>query len=99
MPENPLKPLEELDPEFVKLVQDTRQFAMSDGALPRKTKLLIALALDAAHGTEDGVKSLVRQALDCGATKKEIAETVRVAQYISGVGAVYTAARGLKEML
>ena len=44
MPDHPLKVLESLDPKLLKLVEDTRQLALSDGALPRKFKLLIALA-------------------------------------------------------
>jgi alkylhydroperoxidase/carboxymuconolactone decarboxylase family protein YurZ len=98
MVEHPLKTLEKLDPELLRLVQDTQQFALSDGALPRKSKLLIALALDAAHGAVEGVKSLAQAAIRAGATKEEIAEALRVAQYISGVGSVYTASRALKEL-
>ena len=80
------------------IVDDTRQFAFNDGALPRKFKLIIALALDAAHGATDGVESLARAAMQAGATKEEIAEALRVAQYISGVGSVYTASRALKAL-
>ena len=98
MVEHPLKTLEKLDPELLRLVQDTQQFALSDGALPRKSKLLIALALDAAHGAVEGVKSLAQAAIRAGATKEEIAEALRVAQYIGGVGSVYTASRALKEL-
>lgn len=98
MPEHPLKTLEQLDPKLLKLVEDTQQLAFSDGVLPRKFKLLIALALDAAHGATDGVNSLARAAMQSGATKEEIAETLRVAQYVCGVGSVYTASRALKEL-
>lgn len=97
MAENPLKVFENLDPELLKLVTDNRQFALSDGALPRKFKLLIALALDASVGAVDGVTSLARAAMQDGATKQEIAEALRVTQYICGVGSVYIAARALKE--
>ena len=93
MPEHPLKVFEKTDPELRKLVQSTNDFALADGALPKKVKLLIAMALDAAHGAADGVKSLADQALKAGATKEEIMEAIRVTQYVSGVGAVYTAAR------
>ena len=41
---------------------------------------------------------LAMQAMSEGATKEEIMETVRIAQYITGVGSVYTAARGLKDL-
>ena len=98
MAEHPLKILEKIDPELLKLVQNTNAFALADGALPRKIKLLIAMALDAAHGAVEGVKSLTQQAMQAGATKEEVMEALRVAQYVSGAGAVYTAARAFKEL-
>ncbi len=98
MPEHPLKVIERSDPDLRRLVQSTNDFALAEGALPRKAKFLIAMALDAAHGAVDGVRSLADQALKAGATKEEIMETIRVAQYISGVGAVYTAARAFAEL-
>jgi alkylhydroperoxidase/carboxymuconolactone decarboxylase family protein YurZ len=98
MAENPLAILEKIDPQLLKLVRDTNAFALTDGALPRKIKFLIAMALDAAHGTVEGTKALAEQAMKAGATKEEIVETIRVAQYISGVGSVYVAARALKEL-
>jgi AhpD family alkylhydroperoxidase len=98
MPEHPLKIFEKTDPELRKLVQATNDFALTDGALPRKVKLLIAMALDAAHGAADGVRSLADQALKAGATKEEIMEAIRVTQYVSGVGSVYTAASGFSEL-
>ena len=98
MPEHPLKILEKIDPELLKLVRDTNAFALADGALHRKIKFLIAMALDAAHGTVEGTKALAEQAMKAGATKEEIVETIRVSQYISGVGSVYVAARAFKEL-
>lgn len=98
MPDHPLKVFEEVDPELLNLVENTRKLALAEGALPRRFKLLIAMALDASHGTVEGVKALAQAALQAGATKEEIRETLRVAQYISGVGSVYTAAHALKEL-
>lgn len=95
MAPHPLDAIGKIAPELVKTVSQGRQAAFQDGALSAKTKLLVALALDAAHGAENGVASLARQALERGATKEEIAETVAVVHYICGVGAVYTASRGL----
>ena len=92
MAEHPLKIFEKVDPDLLKLVQDTTAFALADGALPRKFKLLIAMALDASHGAVRGVRSLAEQAMKAGATKEEIAEALRVTQYVSGVGSVYAAA-------
>ncbi len=98
MAENPLQVLEKVDPQLLKLVGDGRKFALEDGALPRKFKLLIAMALDASEGAADGVRSLADQALKAGATREEVAEALRVAQYICGVGCVYTAARAFKDL-
>ena len=98
MAEHPLKVFEKLDPELLTLVRNTNTFALADGALPRKFKFLIAMALDASHGAVRGVRSLTEQAIKAGATKEEIAEAIRVVQYISGVGSVYVAARALKEL-
>jgi alkylhydroperoxidase/carboxymuconolactone decarboxylase family protein YurZ len=36
--------------------------------------------------------------MKAGATKEEIMETLRVAQYISGAGCVYTAAHAFKDL-
>ncbi len=98
MAEHPLKIFEKIDPQLLKLVRDTNAFALADGALPRRIKFLMAMALDAAHGTVEGTKALAEQAMKAGATKEEIVETIRVAQYISGVGSVYVAARALGEL-
>jgi alkylhydroperoxidase/carboxymuconolactone decarboxylase family protein YurZ len=96
--ENALKVVEQLDPDLLKVVRDTSEFALADGAVPRKYKLLVAMALDAAHGAVGGVRALAHEALQAGATKQEIAETLRVAHYVSGVGSVYTAAHALADM-
>lgn len=98
MAEHPLTILEKVDPDLFKLLKDNREFALADGALPRKVKLLIAMTLDAAHGTVQGVKSLTQQAIQAGATKEEIVEALRVAHYICGAGAVYTGANALREI-
>ena len=96
--ENPLRVIENLDPKLMDLVEETRRLALGDGELPRKYKFLIALALDAAHGAAEGVRGLAQAAMASGATKGEVAETLRVTQFISGVGSVYTASRGLRDV-
>ncbi len=98
MPENPLQALQDLDPQLMSLVEDGRKLAFSDGALPVKFKILIALALDASHGAVDGVRSLAEAANRLGASNEEIAETLRVTQFISGVGSLYTSSRALREL-
>jgi alkylhydroperoxidase/carboxymuconolactone decarboxylase family protein YurZ len=97
--EHPLKVFEKADPGLLKLVQETGEFALAEGALPKRFKILIAMALDAAHGAVGGVQALAGQAMEAGATTEEITETLRVAQYVSGVGCVYIAGHALKELL
>lgn len=98
MTEHPLKIYEKLDPELLKHVENSSEFVFAEGAMPRKYKLLIGMAFDASFGAVQGVKSLALQALEAGATKEEITEALRVANYLSGVGSIYTAGQALKEL-
>ncbi len=99
MPEHPLTPMRKLDPAFMEQVSATNTLVFSDGALSRKHKLLIALAFDAAEGADDGVRSLAQSVLKEGGTREEIAEALRVAFYLTGVGCLYSASRGLRDIL
>lgn len=62
-----------------------------DGALDLKTKLLIAIALDALSGAKGGVTSLAKKAQAEGATKEEIKEAIRLAYFISGMKVISAA--------
>jgi alkylhydroperoxidase/carboxymuconolactone decarboxylase family protein YurZ len=99
MSENPLQLIEDIDPEFAKLLNDTHSLAIEQGTMPLKYRLLIAMALDASKGAEGGVMVLAMQALEAGATKEEIMEAIRITQFISGIGCVYTAANALRDIL
>lgn len=98
MPENPLSTMMKLDPEIIDSIKSTEKLVYGDGALPRKMKLLIAMAFDASHGAMGGVKSLAQQAMQAGATKEEIVEVLRVAYHLGGVGSIYIASQALKEL-
>lgn len=98
MNQNPLEFIKENDKELFNSIGVNRNLAFQDGPLSLKNKLLIALALDAAHGAANGVKSLAKQALDAGATKAEIMDALRVVYFITGVGSIYTAVQGLHEI-
>ncbi|UCE17002.1 MAG: carboxymuconolactone decarboxylase family protein [Candidatus Bathyarchaeota archaeon] len=93
---DPLKILRDVDPEFLKVFTDTENLAFSEGALTAKTKTLVAMAIDATHGSVQGVVALAQEAIEIGATKEEIIEALRVAYYIGGAGAIYTAAYALQ---
>jgi alkylhydroperoxidase/carboxymuconolactone decarboxylase family protein YurZ len=99
MATNPLSTLGRIDPDMMDHLKQTDELIYGNGALPRKIKLLMAMAFDAAHGASNGVQALARAALKEGATEQEIAEALRVAYHLSGVGALYTGSIGLSELL
>ncbi len=98
MPKHPLEAIKVNDPDLFDHINRARDLALTDGVLSAKQKLLIALALDAAHGAANGVKSLALQAMQQGATKAEIMETLRVVNHVCGAGSMYTAAAALQEV-
>jgi AhpD family alkylhydroperoxidase len=95
MTEHPLETIFRLDPPLKEFMTMTSEFVYNDGALSTKFKLLIALAFDAAHGAETGVRSHAQQAVNAGATRQEIVEALRLAYHLSGAGSAYVASRGL----
>jgi alkylhydroperoxidase/carboxymuconolactone decarboxylase family protein YurZ len=80
-----MEKLDKHDPEFFELVKGVMKKAQGPGALDPKTKILIALALDAAGGHPGGVKNLAAAARVLGATEEEIIEVVRLAFLYSGI--------------
>jgi alkylhydroperoxidase/carboxymuconolactone decarboxylase family protein YurZ len=99
MAERPLSTLNKIDPTMIKRLEELDEFVYGSGSIPRKIKLLIAMAFDAAHGAENGVRSLATAAMQDGATTAEIAEVLRVAYHLSWVGALYIGSIGLKDVV
>ncbi len=99
MPENPLETLKKIDPEIIDHLGGMDEHIYGDGALSRKIKLLMAMAFDAAHGAQGGVRALALRAMREGATEKEIAEALRVAYHLTGVGALYVGSLALKDVV
>ncbi len=91
--------LREKDAEMAKMHDELDVMAFSEGRLPKKIKLLMAMAIDASHGKEGGVRVYASRAREAGATDEEIFEAVRVATLISGTGGQTTALRGLDELI
>jgi alkylhydroperoxidase/carboxymuconolactone decarboxylase family protein YurZ len=98
MAQNPLETVLGIDPQLVEHAKREDDWAFQDGTLPRKVKLLMAIAYDAAHGAQAGVASLARQAVAAGATKAEIGEALRVAYVLGGIGSVFVGSAGLKDV-
>ena len=80
-----IQELKKRDPQFSELVNAVIGKAQTADALDRKTKTLIALALDAAGGHAQGVKNLAARARSLGATEGEIIEVMRLAFLVSGI--------------
>ncbi len=77
------------------ILVNSRVFAFRSNLLLNQS---LRITLDASNGTVEGVKALTLQAMKAGGTKEEIMETLRVAQYVSGIGCVYTAAHAYKDL-
>lgn len=99
MSTHPLGIIKEADATLFDKICNMREFAFEDGEISKKNKLLIALAIDISKNAENGIRSLAGAALAAGASKKEIMETLRIANYICGAGSMYTAAAALEDIL
>src|SRR6056297_1636865 len=95
---DPLATLDKVNPALYKKMKDNNKAAFSEGAIPIKYKLLLAMALDAAEGATDGVTAVTQLALNHGATKEEIAEVLNVLHYVCGGGSIYTASMGMSKV-
>jgi AhpD family alkylhydroperoxidase len=91
-----LETLGDIDPEFLKKYNRCNHKLLSDGALPAKTKILMALAVVASKQCERCVVMQMQSALKSGATKEEIMETMDVIFITSGAPAVAACRDALK---
>ncbi len=88
----------ELAPEIIDAWNNFSKTVFSDGALPEKTKQLIAIAV--AHVTQCPycIKSHTKAALRKGATRQEIMEAIWVAAEMRAGGAYAHSLIALDEM-
>jgi AhpD family alkylhydroperoxidase len=85
-----LKTLRGGAPEVMKAFSGLAQAALKANALGAKTKELIALAIGVAVHCDDCIAFHVKAALQLGATKDEITETLGMAIYMgAGPSAMY----------
>jgi len=77
-------------PEVMKAFSSLAQAALTQGALDPKTKELIALAIGVAVRCDDCIAFHVKAAVDQGASREEILETLGMAVYMgAGPSAMY----------
>jgi AhpD family alkylhydroperoxidase len=79
-------------PEVMKAFAGIAQAALTPKALDAKTKELIALAIGVAVRCDDCIGFHVKAALDQGATREEVMETLGMAVYMGAGPAVMYAA-------
>ncbi|MDW7732919.1 MAG: carboxymuconolactone decarboxylase family protein [Methanolobus sp.] len=91
-----LETVGELDSGFLKKYNICNHKLLSDGALPAKTKILMALAVVASKQCERCTVVQMQSALKNGATKEEIMETMDVIFITSGAPAVAACRDALK---
>lgn len=82
-------------PEVMKAFGGIAQAALKTGALDTKTKELIALAIGVSSRCDDCIAFHTKAAVEHGATKEEILETLGMAIYMGAGPAVMYAAHAV----
>lgn len=75
-------------PQVMEAVRAVSVEVYNDGALSGKAKRLIALAIALGAGCRNCILAQTQLALDCGATKEEILETISVVASMRGTTGV-----------
>jgi AhpD family alkylhydroperoxidase len=97
----PARELREHIPEVIGAYATMQRAAMADGALPARTKELIALAVAITRECDGCIASHAKGAARQGATEEEVAEAIGVAVVLNGGPATVWGPRALsafKEM-
>jgi AhpD family alkylhydroperoxidase len=79
---------EKLNPELLDIISKFDDIILKDGALPTKTKRLIALGIIISNQCGYCVEQQLKATFNAGATKEEIAELLGVVLLTSGAPAV-----------
>jgi AhpD family alkylhydroperoxidase len=79
-----LETLSKESPGLMKGFMDMHHAAVSDGVLSAKVKELMSIAISITSHCEGCIACHVKGALDAGATKEEIVETIGVAVLMGG---------------
>ena len=82
-------------PDVIKSFHDLGRTATADGALDRKTKELIALALSVAARCDPCIGFHMQTLVKLGATRQEIDETLGITTYLGGGPSLMYAARAI----
>jgi len=87
------------EPRMYELVMKMEGHVWDDGALTRKTKKLIAIAIAAALRDQHAVHAQMAGAANLGVTKSEVEEALRVAFLLAGMPAYVYGKAQLDEVM
>jgi len=93
------KELTEKEPRMYELVMKFEGHVWDDGALTRKTKKIIAIAIAAALRDQHAVRAQLAGAKNLGVTKAEVEEALRVTFLLSGMPAYVYGKAQLDEVM
>ena len=93
---NNVKELGKVLPDVMKGFQSTMALAWEDGAVSKKTKDLIAIALAVSAGCEGCIGVHSQSLVKLGVTRQELAEVLGVAIFMGGGPAVMREGEALK---
>jgi len=91
--------LAEKDPQMYDFVLKMDHFIWDDGALDRKTKKLIAIAIAAAFRDQHAVRAQMAGAANLGVTSEEIDEALRITYLLAGMPAYVSGKVAQNEIL
>jgi AhpD family alkylhydroperoxidase len=81
----------DLDSKVYRAFLDMERAAFADGALPKKTKELIAVGISVVIDCESCIQWHIEQARDAGADQREVFEAVEVGMEMGGGPATVSA--------
>lgn len=87
-----------LDSKVYRAFLNLQEVTFSDGALPKKTKELIALGISVVDNCESCMQWHIEQAAQAGASMREVLEAVEVAIEMAGGPATVSARFALEVM-
>ena len=86
------------EPDVMQAFERFHQTAIATRALDTKTKELMALAISVTHGCDDCIAHHVHDAIDAGATREEITDTLGVAVLMGGGPGMIYASHAIEAM-
>jgi alkylhydroperoxidase/carboxymuconolactone decarboxylase family protein YurZ len=87
------------DPKMFEMVMKLEGHVWDDGALSRKTKKLIAIAIAASLRDQHATRAQLAGAANLGVTKTEVEEALRVAFLLAGMPAYVYGKAQLDEIM